>query len=49
MHAAGRFRVAALDIELGRLAGFDPGGAPFARPGGNQQIGDHEIASHRSR
>ena len=38
MDAARRPGVAALDIKLDRLAVLDPGGAPFAGPGGDQQL-----------
>ena len=37
MDAAGRRRVAALDIELRRGIAFDPSGAPLAGSGGDQQ------------
>src|SRR5947207_1091918 len=41
MDAAGRRRVAPLDIKLDRRAVFDPGGTPLAGPGGDQQGSGH--------
>ena len=41
MDAAGRLDVAALDMQFGRLAVLDPGGAPFAGAGGDQQLAPH--------
>ena len=41
MDAAGRVDVAALDMQFDRIAVFEPGGAPLARPGSDQQFAPH--------
>ena len=38
MDAAGRRGVAALDVELGQGAILQPGGAPLAGAGGDQEL-----------
>ena len=41
MDAAGRLDIAALDMQLDRRPVLDPGGAPFAGAGGDQQLAPH--------
>ena len=49
MDAAGRPRVAALDMQLDRHAVFEPGGAPFAGPDADHEVTDHEVGAQRNR